>query len=109
MPIAASLENLADQLNYDVKQWVNSERPTYRNEVLQASATFSARTQRMSKMMDSSPTLTELQREADSLYVEWKAIYSYLSRCNTPDRAYLSQAARDIISDLRDLDSELRL
>lgn len=40
LPIAASLENLADQLNYDVKQWVNSERPTYRNEVLQAMRHF---------------------------------------------------------------------
>jgi len=109
LPIAASLENLADQLDWDVKHWVNSDRPAYRNEVLQASATFMARTQRLSKMMNSTPTLTELQREADGLYVEWKAIYSYLSRCNTADRGYLSQAARDIISDLRDLDSQLRL
>ena len=109
LPIAASLENLADQLDFDVKQWVNSKRPAYRNEVLQASAAFMARTQRMSKMMNATPTLTELQREADSLYVEWKTIYNYLSRCNTPDRPYLSRAARDIISDLRELDSELRL
>ncbi|MDA1230848.1 MAG: hypothetical protein O2856_08745 [Planctomycetota bacterium] len=109
LPVTASLENLADQLDWDVRHWVNSERPTYRNEVLQASATFIQRTQRMGKMLNAAPTLTELQREADSLYVEWKAIYSYLSRCNTADRPYLSQAARDIIADLRELDSQLRL
>ena len=109
LPVAASLENLADQLDWNVKHWVNSDRPAYRNEVLQASASFMARTQRLSKMMNSTPTLTELQREADGLYVEWKAIYSYLSRCNTADRSYLSQDARDIISDLRELDSQLRL
>ena len=108
-PIASSLENLADQLDWDVKQWLNTERPTYRNEVQQASATFMKRTQRLSKMMATAPTLTELQREADSLYEEWKAIYSYLSRCNTPDRSYLSQDAREIRNNLTELNSQLRL
>jgi len=92
-----------------VKQWLNTERPTYRNEVQQASATFMKRTQRLSKMMATAPTLTELQREADSLYEEWKAIYSYLSRCNTPDRSYLSQDAREIRNNLTELNSQLRL
>lgn len=108
-PVAASLENLADQLDWDVRNWLNTERPAYRNEVLLASANFMKRTQRLSRMMDTAPTIVELQREADSLYQEWKAIYSYLSRCNTPDRAYLSQAARDIRTDLTTLNSQLRL
>jgi hypothetical protein len=67
------------------------------------------RTQRLSKMMNAAPTLTELQREADSLYQEWLAIYSYLSRCNTADRAFLSQGASDIRTNLTELNSELRL
>ncbi len=108
-PIASSLESLADQLDWDVRNWLNTERPAYRNEALQASATFMKRTQRLSKMMNAAPTLTALQKEADSLYQEWQAIYSYLSRCNTADRAYLSQEARDIRNDLTELNSELRL
>ena len=108
-PIAASLEGLADHLDWDVRNWLNTERPAYRTEVLQASATFMKRTQRLSSMMNAAPTLTELQRETESLYKEWQAIYSYLSRCNTPDRPYLSQRARDISSDLKELDAQLRL
>lgn len=108
-PIAASLEGLADHLDWDVRNWLNTERPAYRNEALQASATFMKRTQRLSKMMNAAPTLTELQREADSLYQEWLAIYSYLSRCNTADRAFLSQGASDIRTNLTELNSELRL
>ena len=108
-PIASSLENLADQLDWDVRHWLNSERPAYRNEALQASANFMKRTQSLSKQMETAPTLVELQREADSLYQDWKAIYVFLSRCNTPDRSYLSQAARDIRNDLTELNSQLRL
>lgn len=108
-PIASSLESLADQLDWDVRNWLSTERPAYRNEALQASATFMKRTQRLSKMMNTAPTLPELQKEADSLYAEWQAIYSFLSRCNTADRAYLSQAAREIRTDLTDLNSQLRL
>ncbi|MEJ7594065.1 MAG: hypothetical protein WKF77_21200 [Planctomycetaceae bacterium] len=108
-PIASSLESLADQLDWDVRNWLNIERPAFRNEALQASATFMKRTQRLSKMMDAAPTLPELQKETDSLYQEWQAIYTYLSRCNTADRAYLSQEARDIRNDLTELNSELRL
>ncbi len=108
-PIASSLESLADQLDWDVRHWLNTARPDYRNEALQASATFMKRTQRLSKMMNAAPTLTELQKEADSLYQEWQAIYSYLSRCNTADRAYLSQEARDIRNDLTELNAGLRL
>lgn len=108
-PIASSLESLADQLDWDVRNWLNTERPAYRNETLQASATFMKRTQRLSKLVNAAPTLTELQKEADGLYLDWQAIYSYLSRCNTADRAYLSQEARDIRNNLTELNSELRL
>jgi hypothetical protein len=108
-PVASSLEGLADRLDWDVRNWLNTEKPAYRNEALQASAAFMKRTQRLSKMMNAAPTVTELQREADSLYKEWQAIYSYLSRCNTADRPYLSQGARDIRNDLTELNAQLRL
>lgn len=108
-PIASSLEGLSDRLDWDVRNWLNAERPAYRNEALQASAAFMKRTQSLSKLMNAAPTLTELQRETDNLYKEWQAIYSYLSRCNTADRAFLSQGARDIIDDLKELDAQLRL
>ena len=108
-PIASSLEGLANRLDWDVRNWLNTERPAYKNEALQASAAFMKRTQSLSRLMNTAPTLTELQRETDSLYKEWQAIYSYLNRCNTPDRSYLSQGARDIRNDLTELNAQLRL
>ncbi len=109
LPIAASLENLADQLDFDVSRWLKTERPAYRAEVTTASAAFMKRTQGLHQMLNSQPTLQELQKETDSLYQEWKGIYSYLSRCKTADRANLSQIASEIRADLTDLNSSLQL
>lgn len=109
LPIAASLENLADQLDFDVRNWLNTERPTYRTEVTAASTAFMKRTQRLHRMLDSEPTLQELQKETDALYQEWKTVYGFLSRCRTADRVNLSQLASEIVIDLRDLNGSLRL
>ena len=108
-PIAASLDNLAYQLEYDVRNWLNTERPAYRAEVTAATAAFSKRTQRIHMMLDSEPTLQVLQRETDSLYQEWKTVYEFLSRCRTADRVNLSQLATEIRIDLTDLNSSLQL
>ncbi len=107
--IAASLDNLSYNLDFDVRQWLNTARPTNRNEVLTASGNFMKRTRRMHQMLDSEPTLSELQREADSLYQEWQAIYQYLGQCRTAQRQRLSETAAEIRLDLTELNDSLRL
>ncbi len=109
LPIAASLENLADQLDLDVRNWMSVERPAYRNEVIAASSAFIKRTQRLSRLLDTEPSLAEVQKETDSLYLDWKAVYAFLGRCNTADRTNLSQVAAEVRADLTDLFSSLRL
>lgn len=109
-PIAASLENLADQLDMDVRQWLNTERPAFRTEAATASSNFRKRTQRLHAMMDAEPTLQELQKETDELYRDWLVLYDFLGRSrSSSDRAILSQVAREIMADLTDLNSSLRL
>ncbi len=109
IPIAASLDNLAYQMEFDIRAWMNKARPTYRAEVTAASAAFMKRTQKLHNMLDSEPTLQELQRETDSLYQEWKTVYGFLSKCTTEERLNLSQIASEIRRDLTDLNSSLRL
>lgn len=109
IPIAASLDNLAYQMEFDIRAWMNKARPTYRAEVTAASAAFMNRTQKLHNMLDSEPTLQELQRETESLYLEWKTVYGFLSRCTTEERVNLSQFASEIRRDLTDLNSSLRL
>ncbi len=108
LPIAASLENLADQLEFDVRRWLAAERPTYRTEATTATAASMARTRKIHMMLDREPTLQELQRETDSLYQEWRLVYDFLSRCRTADRTNLSQLASEIRLDLTDLNASLQ-
>jgi hypothetical protein len=96
-------------MEFDIRAWMNKARPTYRAEVTAASAAFVKRTQKLHNMLDSEPTLQELQRETDSLYQEWKTVYGFLSRCTTEERLNLSQIASEIRRDLTDLNSSLRL
>lgn len=107
-PVAASLEDLADQLDLDIRQWLNSERPTYRNEAMAASAAFLKRTQQMHRMVDVETRPAELQREVDAVFNEWQKLYSFLERCRTTDRSTLAWRARLINEVLTDLDTQLR-
>lgn len=107
-PLAASLEDLADQMNQDVRQWLNSERPSYRNEASAAAGAFVKRTQNLHRLVDTEQRSQDLQKEVDALYNDWKAVYSYLERCNTADRSNLAWRARLINQALVDLDTQLR-
>lgn len=107
-PIVASLENLADQLDMDVRLWLNSEQPAWRNEVSAASLTFVRGTQRLHRLTDTETRLQPMTQEVDGIYENWKILYGFLSRCRTPERAALAWRARLINETLADLDRQLR-
>lgn len=109
IPTAAALDNLADQLNFDVRQWLNRERPSYRNAALQASARFVQRTQRLHRMLQSRPTANELKRETSDLAEEFRTIYQYLGRCNTEHRDHLRLLSEDISQAIYELRVPLQL
>lgn len=106
--VAASLEDLTDQLDLDVRQWLNTERPTYRTEALASSAAFLKRTQQMHRLVDTETRPAELQREVDAVFSEWQKLYSYLERCRTTERSTLAWRARLINEVLTDLDTQLQ-
>lgn len=108
-PLAASLENLADQLDFDVRIWLNSDRQSFREEALQASKVFMTRTRRLNQMLQGQPTLQELQRETTALFEDWRKIYQFLGYCRTSDRASLAQLAQDIRQAIYDVSAPLQL
>ncbi|MCA9047649.1 MAG: hypothetical protein KDA89_02910 [Planctomycetaceae bacterium] len=106
---AASLENLADHLDYDVQQWMRRDSQSFRNQVLQPSARFLQRSQRIHRMLEARPTTQELQRETSDLYEEWRTLYSYLGRCNTEERQHLLILSRDISEAIYNLRTPLQI
>lgn len=96
IPTAASLENLADHLDFDVRQWLNRDRQSFRTAALDASLRFVGRTKRIHSLLQSRPTAAELKKETSDLVEEWRNVYQYLGRCNTEQRERLRLLSQDI-------------
>ena len=107
--VAASMENLADLLDYEVRTWLNSDRQSFRSDALQASATFAQRAQRLHRMLYNQPTRQELEREAMGVAADWERIYQYLGRCQTPNRTTLARLAGEIRQAIYDVSAPLQL
>lgn len=96
IPMAAALENLADHMDYDVRQWLNRDRQSFSSQALAASDKFLKRTSRIHGMLQSQPRASELKKETADLVEEWRALYVYLGRCNTEHREHLRILSGDI-------------
>ena len=107
--IAARLENLADHLDSEVRLWLNRERPSYRNDVLNASDRFVRRSARIHRMLPSHPTANELKKETSDLNEEFRALYQYLGRCRTEHRDHLRVLSEDIAQAIYELRAPLQL
>ncbi len=108
-PLAASLENLADQLDFDVRIWLNSDRQSFREEALQASKVFMTRTRRLHQMLQGQPSAQDLQRETTALFEDWRKIYQFLGYCRTTDRTNLARLAQDIRQAIYDVSAPLQI
>ncbi|MFN8708719.1 MAG: hypothetical protein ACK526_19875 [Planctomyces sp.] len=108
-PISASLDNLADQLDYDVRLWLNSDRQTYANEALRASQTLMNRARRLHQLSQRQTALRDLQKETDLLITELDAVKQFLSRCRTTDRSRLASTYLEILRDVEDLRTLLQM
>ncbi|MEZ6126708.1 MAG: hypothetical protein R3C49_26605 [Planctomycetaceae bacterium] len=109
-PAAAALANLADQLDFDVQQWLARDRQaTYRSQALQASISFVKRAQRLQSMLQVRPTAAEVKAEINTLVEDWKNVYQYLGRCNTEHRDHLRILAQEISQKIFELRAPLQL
>lgn len=109
IPIAATLETLADELSLDVGQWLNRERPTYAGEVLDNVQRFVQRSSRLHSQMQYRPTSQELQREMSDLVQEWRNVYEDLGKCRTEHRSRLIRLSSEISEAIFELRTPLQL
>ncbi len=109
IPTAASLENLADHLELDVKQWISRERPVYGSAALLAASKFRERSAGIHRLLQSRPAASQLKTEISDLSEEFRTIYQYLGRCNTADREHMRILALDIGQAINNLRAPLQL
>ncbi|MEZ6130913.1 MAG: hypothetical protein R3C59_19760 [Planctomycetaceae bacterium] len=96
IPTAASLENLAEHLDFDVRQWLSRDRQSFATQAVDASQRFVTRTRRIHSLLQARPTAAVLKKETSDLVEEWRAVYQYLGYCNTNDREHLRLLSTDI-------------
>lgn len=109
IPMAAALENLADHMDLDVRQWLNRDRPNFSSQALAASDKFLKRTIRIHRMLQSQPRAALLKQETSDLVEEWRSLYAYLGRCNTEHREHLRVLSGDISQAIYELRVPLQL
>lgn len=109
IPVAAALENLADELSLDVRRWLTRERPSYSRAAMDDMQRFLQRTSRLHNQMQFRPTTQELQREMSDLVQEWRNVYQYLGRCNTEHRSRLKRLSTEISQAIFELRTPLQL
>ncbi|MEP3478135.1 MAG: hypothetical protein ABJZ55_02700 [Fuerstiella sp.] len=109
IPIAATLETLADELSLDVGQWLNRERPSYASKVMDNMQRFVQRSSRLHSQMQYRPTSQELQREMSDLVQEWRNVYEDLGKCRTEHRSRLIRLSSEISEAIFELRTPLQL
>ena len=102
-PVAASLDNLADQLDYDINRWLKDDRQTFRDDALLVSKSFMARARKIHQMALRQTALRDLQQETNSLIDDLTRLRNYLGLCNTADKARLANTYSDIRRDIEDM------
>ncbi len=106
---AATLDNLADHLRFDVRNWLNRDRQAWREDALETVDRFALRCREMHRLLQKRPKLTELRRESEALNQVWSEVNQFLVRCRTEDREHIDYLRRDINAALYELEAPLAL
>lgn len=107
--LAASLENLATHLDYDLKTWLNSRRVEFRAQALQESQNFVTSCRRFHQMAVSNGNLEELRDEARRLFDSWQRVHGYVLRCDTREKEYLQVISSRITPVVVELQTRMAL
>ena len=89
--LAASIENLTEQLDFAAKRWLNDDRQPFAKVCLQETASMGDSAVRLHQDLVRGVPVAQLRREMDELYDSWRTVYGYLVKCQTDDRPTLGR------------------
>ncbi len=94
--LAASLENLAFQLDRNMQSWLNARREVFRAEALRESSDFVANCHKLHAALATQAPQTQVRQNVTQLYESWRRLYDYASRCTTAERHDLRNVSAQI-------------
>ena len=89
--LAASIENLTEQLDFATKRWLNDDRQPFGKVCLQETASLADAAAALHQDLVRGVPVPQLRQEIDALYVNWRTVYGYLVKCQTDDRPTLGR------------------
>jgi hypothetical protein len=109
LELAASLENLADHLEYDTKNWLKQRNLSYQDKALKATAVFAEAAHEFHKSIVNDADEQVLRRKVDQLSESWSHAHSYIIKCDTDERSHLLGISAKITPALVDFRTTLAL
>lgn len=109
---AATLENLADHLEFDMKTWLDRREfagTSRRARYLSEASDFVKNTHSFHQAIVNDADVKELQRRSSILWDEWHRLSRYLPMCRTSERDHLMQISRDMTTALVQSQTQLAL
>ena len=89
--LAASIENLTEQLDFATKRWLSDDRQSFAKVCLQETASLADAAAALHQDLVRGVPIAQLRQEIDALYDNWRTVYGYLVKCQTDDRPTLGR------------------
>ena len=93
--VAGGIEANAYSIKRDGEAWLRKANPPYKTAALRDLVTYEQMARRFHEASIQGTDLPTLQRQGEDLFEQWKVVYGYIKQCQTLERPYLAQAARD--------------
>ena len=101
--LAASIQNLTEQIEATTKRWLAVERHSFGEACLQDAADLADRAARLHDDIVTGKPQAELKGEITELYETWRRVYDYLLKCQTEDRQAMGRISSNLTPALVEL------
>ena len=101
--LAASIQNLTEQIEGTTKRWLEVERHSFAQACLQDAADLTDQAARLHDNIVTGKPQAELKGEITELYERWRRVYDYLLKCQTEDRQAMGRISSNLTPALVEL------
>lgn len=107
--LAASLENFAGHLQFDMKNWLNQRRVSFAPQALADSSEFLQLSRQLHQQLTNGASVQQLRGDVSRLYDTWQRVHGHVLKCDTREKTYLQAVSSRITPVVVDLQTRLSL
>ena len=100
LDLAADVANQTDELDRVVRRWLTTERPPFGNACIREVESLATNSANLQRKLYSSSSVSDIGRDSELLYDNWRRVYDYIKQCQTEDRRELGRIANRLTPSL---------